>query len=926
MRGASPMASRSAPGFNGHYNPQQWGAVNSVSPNSISMAGEHRQTSQSSRTAHLAPRPVGPDGKEESYLARIRLTKTDIEPVASPPPPYSPRRDQGSHDSPPRTSDIISPADTTSLGTETSRYGTPVSAATTLSPDLISRFPGGRSPLIRQQQSPNESPNAASAPSFPPPPAAQRSRAGSKNHADRLLSSLTLRGKSSKLPSSSHAVGVSQDHTAEMLPQASLANHNDPIIHPPAARRAASTGGIGLTGGSSRSTSHSPSPVTWEPNMPLPPPPPGPPPASARSQSLNRPIGSPSSGLAPTLPLRPRRMPGTGTSLDTVPPTPADWREEDGTNARAPSRDRLHGPSPLHIDTGSILRKRRSGVDYPTTAAAGASAHLRRDSSAGGLARSPAVRNRSAMGIRERRSESRYGKARAVEDSAVEPSSTGTPWVDDCKDMRPTDLVLSASQRNASKQRVTATITTPNSGKSLRSLQSALNSPEHQKSSGKAVSFTSSYTTPQPVSGRSQPFSANFSSTPPDSPGREILDRTTSAIASPSPPLNMLSRPPPNRLSDSAKTLSLSVPPRPEQRPISHLLHSPNPGESIQVPLAPLTKAVREPLGDLLGPESPKLFAGRAIERHRIFAEREAAAANDSQRLELFVQYITAESRIRREQYTSVFDEDRIEVDELTQGLFVHSSLEQTLHDRQQCLSRQESSKRTSIASSEDDSLAVRHESPSSATTNSSTQQRPESGYWKDYVPVLSPIAASMSIVTGQDEGDSRGRAPSRWFEGQSNSGDGPSGDAFRVLERSKRESKYMGLPREARNPPANYGNIAPTSTRVGQWQPSEASRHPSYGPNQYPLEKTGLHEEECILPPPPFHPSTPPSAPYTPDPRRLNISRLVTLPPPCKTLFNLIIAPWKLLWKQQDVLLGQITHLTTHLTCPQIALIAHVY
>lgn len=65
MRGASPMASRSASGFGGHYNPQQWGAVNSVSPNSMSMAGEHRQISHSSRTAHLAPRPVGPDGKGE---------------------------------------------------------------------------------------------------------------------------------------------------------------------------------------------------------------------------------------------------------------------------------------------------------------------------------------------------------------------------------------------------------------------------------------------------------------------------------------------------------------------------------------------------------------------------------------------------------------------------------------------------------------------------------------------------------------------------------------------------------------------------------------------------------------------------------------------------------------------------------------------
>ena len=871
VRGASPMASQSASAFSGHYNPQQWGAVNNVSPNSMSMAGEHRQTNQSSRAAHLAPRLVGPDGKRTPHLARTELIEILIEPVASPPPPYSPRRDQQTQNSPPRTSDIISPADTVSPDTESLNYATPVSAATTLSPDLVSRFTGGRSPLIRQHPSPNESPNAASTPSFPPPPGpAQRKRKSSRKEQlpDRLLSSLTLRGKTSKTSLAGHAIDTLQDHTAQVLAQASV-NHNDGMVHPPGARRAASTGGIGLAVGSSRSTSHSPSPATWEPNMPLPPPPPGPPPASARSQSLNRPMESPSSGLVVTHPLRVRRLPGTGTSLDTVPPTPADWKEEDGPKARMHSRDRSHGPSPLHIDTGSITRKRRSGTDYPMTA----SAYSRRDSSAGGLFRSPAVRNRSAMGIRERRSESRNGKAKAVEDSVVESSSSAALWADECEDVRPSNLILSSTQMNASKQRAIAKSTTPKSGKSMQSLDGAMNSPEFQRSSGKAV--LSSYPTPQPGSSRSQPYSANLTPTPPTSPGIQTLDRSTSVIASPSLP--------PKRLSGVSKTLSLIVPPEPEQRPISHLLHSLNSGDSIQAPLMPSTKATPEPLEDLLGPESPKLFAGRAIERHRIFAEREAAAANDSQRLELFVQYMNAESRIRREQYASVFDEDCIDVDELTRGLFRYSNLDQLSQDRQQSLSRQETSKRTSIASSEGDSSAIsrKHESPSSATTNSSTQQRPESAYWKDYVPVLSPIAASMSIVTGQDELDSRGRAPSRWFEDQSNSGDGPLGDAFKVLERSNKEAKYMGfmgMPREARNPPAPYGSAAFASTSGGQWQPSGAIRQPLYGPNQYPPEKTSLHEEDTHLPPPPFLPPTPPSAPFTPG---LDISRLVTLPPP---------------------------------------------
>ncbi len=91
----------------------------------------------------------------------------------------------------------------------------------------------------------------------------------------------------------------------------------------------------------------------------------------------------------------------------------------------------------------------------------------------------------------------------------------------------------------------------------------------------------------------------------------------------------------------------------------------------------------------------------------------------------------------------------------------------------------------------------------------------------------------------------------------------------------------YMGATREARNPSALCGNtIASASIGGGEWQPSGASRQPSYGPDQYPPEKTGLHEDSS-LPPPPLLPPTPSSAPFTPDPRKLDISRLVTLPPP---------------------------------------------
>ncbi|KAK4691630.1 hypothetical protein P7C71_g5404, partial [Lecanoromycetidae sp. Uapishka_2] len=298
---------------------------------------------------------------------------------------------------------------------------------------------------------------------------------------------------------------------------------------------------------------------------------------------------------------------------------------------------------------------------------------------------------------------------------------------------------------------------------------------------------------------------------------------------------------------------------------------------------------VPDPLVDLLGPESPKAFANRAVERHRMFAEREAAASNDADRLNLFVHYMIAESRIRREQYSSVFEEDKIDIDDLVKGIFGHHSTDPDVRGSQRVSSRENNSKRTSIASSalgdsssqasqgDISSVSRTHESPSSATTNDSSQHRPESNWWKDYVPCLSPIA-SMSIVTGQDEMDSRGRAPSRWWEDESRSGDAGQADAFNVLGRSKRESKYMGV---ARNSPALFEDAQSSSNNNVRRRPQEASQQPSYGMDEYPPEKVGWHEEGPSRPPVAQYPTTPLSAPFTPDPRRLDISRLVTLPPP---------------------------------------------
>ena len=459
----------------------------------------------------------------------------------------------------------------------------------------------------------------------------------------------------------------------------------------------------------------------------------------------------------------------------------------------------------------------------------------------------------------------------------MEPVSAIAPWDEDLK---PTDLILPGPQSGGLKQRV-PTKRTPQSGRSMQSLDGALTSAELKDLSGRAVSFASSNTTPQPESAFSQNFSAS-TSTPPFSPGRDGFAsfKPTMTTSPAVPPKSFAS---PQLRQSAGPALSLIVPPGPEQRPISHLLHTPNPHELKQIPLTPSTRAAKE-VGDLLGPESPKAFAGRAIERHRIFAEREAAAGSDSERLDLFVRFMIAESRIRREQYASVFEENDIDIEELSRDLFGYTGSDQTSNQRNIAPFEEDTSRRTSIASSaledsssQGDASAVSrmHESPSSATTNSSNQHRPESNWWKDYVPSLSPIA-SMSITTGQDEMDSRGRAPSRWWEDRSHSAGAAPGDVFDVLSKSKRETKYMGV---NRNLPAVYEGDAPSSSNHPLRPSADVGHVPAYGPDEYPPEKVGWHEEDQPGPRSSQLPPTPRSAP--PDPRKLNISRLVTLPPP---------------------------------------------
>lgn len=636
--------------------------------------------------------------------------------------------------------------------------------------------------------------------------------------------------------------------------------------------------------------------------MPLPPPPPGPPPPSVRSQSLNRP---PTTSLnaadsAAFTASRARLAPGSGTSLGPVPPTPADWREDDQNTQQATWPNRPNGHIPLHIDTGSVLRRAQLATQHESSSITNTpvdmrSAHLGRDPSNGALYRSPAVRNRSAKGIRERRSESRNGKDRAAEPfSAIKARDSGL-WADAVDEVRPTDLNL--SQNGATARRRTSTKSTPRSGRSMRSLDEALSNTEMRLESGSSMPFRSSGTTPREDSARSTHLaqvvtSASRIDSNVDDPFHAMPGKTTSP-ATPNKPAAVPARGFAGGFAGSSRGL---LPPNQrtasEERPVSHLLHIPNSDDSMQAPLIPLGAQPGESQIDLLGPESPTAFAQRANDRHRRFAEREAAAASNSERLDLFVEFILAESRIRRDQYAEVFEQDDIKVEDLAHRLFAQPkeqgyqekyNISQTnvtaaSHMSTHASTASESSAQGSLWHVDSGAVSRKHESPVTISSDTSPQIRAESSWWKDYVPSLSPIA-SMSIVTGQDEMDSRGRAPSRWFEGCSVASS--AGDAFRVLERSKRESKYMGVPREARQSPALIDdNIHMLRNRASQYVQPQVQQKVS-GVDEYPPEKTGWHEETAGLAYQAHQPPTPQSAPLFSDPTKLDISRLVTLPPP---------------------------------------------
>lgn len=213
--------------------------------------------------------------------------------------------------------------------------------------------------------------------------------------------------------------------------------------------------------------------------------------------------------------------------------------------------------------------------------------------------------------------------------------------------------------------------------------------------------------------------------------------------------------------------------------------------------------------------------------------------------LKIFTEFIVAESQIRRECYAKAWETNTFDTQEVRRKLFE--------------MPRQEAGVQFSSNSSKTaPALEIPHNRPS----------RPESGWWNSYQPCLSPIA---SLSMSNDEMSSRGRAPSRWWE--SNTGSSSQG-AEKKVQRTKRESKYMGLPREA----MLWDQEEQTPSKPDDAGSNYRGQHAAYGPDEYPPEKVGWHEEE-----PSTHSGVgaEQNSRYYVESQKLDISRLVTLPPP---------------------------------------------
>jgi hypothetical protein len=543
---------------------------------------------------------------------------------------------------------------------------------------------------------------------------------------------------------------------------------------------------------------------TWELGMPLPPPPPGPPPSGSRSTSQHAPHGHNRNGSI--------EIGGISVPILSMP-------------RRPPRRGTLTIMDPVPPTPAGWTEDAPSSSPppppppLPETAMSEAS-YEPSDSGSGPFSlRTGATQasmlsgdsNSSGRGIRERRSASRAARDR-IRAEASSPDATSAI------EAKPADLVL----------------TSPNSGISRQGAVKKLRnsaSPQDVRQQPQRPGINRRVTGPEPTS------------TPPFSPGAEASNPMSRSLDGPLPP-KALPTPPPQ--SGTERRLSGGKASGQEKR-----------GSAIGK-----MRAVGLPTADDSSIDS---FVRASLDRHQSFIEKERAAESDRERLELFAEYIVNESRLRRDRYTVAFTSMASDIFDLTRDLWrpIQPSTANSLADSdsgQPKPNRKESfdSYTASSPMSSRANFTPLTESDSPASNASQPAGRDN----KLYQPVLSPIL-SMAMSTVPDEPESRGRSASRWWES-----DAGSSGASQRIERSKRESKFMGLRKEARFNLQYEDEPSPSLASLGT--PGRA------GPSsEYPPEKVGWHDEESLPTPQPSMPSTPLA------PTGMDVSRLMTLPPP---------------------------------------------
>jgi hypothetical protein len=578
--------------------------------------------------------------------------------------------------------------------------------------------------------------------------------------------------------------------------------------------------------------------------MPLPPPPPGPPPVN-KSQSA--PSEAPSSRVVPSVSLSwGRQPPVLGTGLDTIPPTPAGWVNEERPHSS--QRDN----AAVHIDTAALPSTSLSVTDSQSRWSSDSSSVTHKPAG-GGLFRSVAIRDSSTKGIRERRVESRHKRQDSEEASAVSSSNNRT---DAFEQVTPLNLVLAGAEgagENASNRRAVFKPSPP----STRSAASddPLDTGRSMTSSG-LFSDRSSFSTPRPdlqgVLHRHE-----IAHTPPFSPGGEQRSPTFRKEASHGMPPKALPTPPPQLGQDMRSSANLT-PKQIEGRPVSHLLHLPNDLVTIPPPLTPRRVSTRQPSASDSVKRNAE-FSREALQRYQALLEKEASASSEAESLKYFAEFIISESSIRRQWYSNAFSAKSLDVEDVTKRLF-KLPVKPSVQPERSTLDT--SLRGFSTPVSGNDSAGV------------GAPSRPDSAWWSSYQPCLSPIA---SISIDNDEMSSRGRPPSRWWESKTGSS---SEGGERKAQRSKRESKYMGLPRELREAmQRGYNETLLEADEENNHPGTFNSQAPRYGPNEYPPEKVGWHEPE-----PAPHQAIGAAlgiSNLSLHTQKMDISRLITLPPP---------------------------------------------